>query len=126
MLTTYRLTEHHLSGVMSRWLPWLAELQPELFVEISPELAGEKGIANTEVVRVITPRAEITAKALVTRRMRPMTVGGKTLHHVGLPWHWGYQGIVTGAVTNDLSLMVGDPNVTIHEGKAFVCNVEKA
>ena len=92
VLTTYRLTEHHLSGVMSRWLPWLAELQPELFVEISPELAGEKGIANTEVVRVITPRAEITAKALVTRRMRPMTVAGKTIHHVGLPWHWGYQG----------------------------------
>ena len=125
-LTTYRLTEHHLSGVMSRWLPWLAELQPELFVEISPELAGEKGIANTEVVRVITPRAEITAKALVTGRMRPMTVGGKTIHHVGLPWHWGYQGLVTGSVTNDLSLMVGDPNVTIHEAKAFVCNVEKA
>jgi formate dehydrogenase major subunit len=126
VLTTYRLTEHHLSGVMSRWLPWLAELQPELFIEISPELAGEKGIANTEVVRVITPRAEITAKALVTARMRPMTIGGKTVHHVGLPWHWGYQGLVTGSVTNDLSLMVGDPNVTIHESKAFVCNVEKA
>jgi formate dehydrogenase major subunit len=126
VLSTYRLTEHHLSGVMSRWNPWLAELQPELFVEISPELAGEKGIANTEVVRVITPRAEITAKALVTRRMRPMTVAGKTIHHVGLPWHWGYQGLVTGSVTNDLSLMVGDPNVTIHESKTFVCNVEKA
>ena len=126
VLTTYRLTEHHLSGVMSRWLPWLAELQPELFVEISPELADEKGIANTEVVRVITPRAEITAKALVTRRMRPMMVAGKTIHHVGLPWHWGYQGLVTGSVTNDLSLMVGDPNVTIHEGKSFVCNLEKA
>ena len=126
VLTTYRLTEHHLSGVMSRWLPWLAELQPELFVEISPELAGEIGVANTEVVRVSTPRGDITAKALVTRRMRPMTVAGKTIHHVGMPWHWGYQGLVTGAVTNDLSLMVGDPNVTIHEGKAFVCNVEKA
>jgi formate dehydrogenase major subunit len=125
VLTTYRLTEHHTAGAMSRWLPWLAELQPELFVEISLELAGEKGIANTQVVRVITPRAEITAKALVTRRMRPMTVAGKTIHHVGLPWHWGYQGLVAGAVTNDLSLMVGDPNITIHEGKAFVCNVEK-
>jgi formate dehydrogenase major subunit len=78
------------------------------------------------VVRVITPRAQITAKALVTRRMRPMTIGGQTVHHVGLPWHWGYQGLVTGSVTNDLSLMVGDPNVTIHESKAFVCNVEKA
>ncbi len=125
VLTTYRLTEHHLSGVMSRWLPWLTELMPELFVEISPELAGEKGIANTDMVRVFTPRGEITAKALVTRRMQPMTVNGQTLHHVGLPWHWGYQGVVTGAVTNDLSLMVGDPNVSIHEAKAFVCNIEK-
>ena len=126
VLTTYRLTEHHLSGVMSRWLPWLAELQPELFVEISPELAREKGVANTELVRVSTPRGAITAKALVTPRMKPMTVAGKTLHHVGLPWHWGYMGLVTGAVTNDLSLLVGDPNVSIHEAKAFVCNLEKA
>jgi formate dehydrogenase major subunit len=126
VLTTYRLTEHHLSGVMSRWLPWLAELQPELFVEISPELAGEKGIANLDWVTVSTPRGAINAKALVTSRMRPMQIAGKTVHHVGLPWHWGYQGLVTGAVTNDLSLMVGDPNVSIHESKAFVCNVEKA
>ena len=126
VLTTYRLTEHHLSGVMSRWLPWLAELQPELFVEISPELAAEKGVANTEFVRVITPRGEIQAKALVTSRIQPMAIAGKTIHHVGLPWHWGYQGVVTGPVTNDLSLMVGDPNVSIHEGKAFVCNLEKA
>ncbi len=125
VLSTYRLTEHHLSGVMSRWLPWLSELQPELFVEISPELAGEKKIGNTEMVRIITPRGEIQAKALVTRRLQPLQVAGKTIHHVGLPWHWGYQGLVTGAVVNDLSLMVGDPNVSIHEGKAFVCNVEK-
>ena len=104
VLSTYRLTEHHLCGTMSRWLPWLAELQPELFVEISPELAGEKGIANLDLVRVITPRGEITAKALVTRRMRPITIDGKTIHHVGLPWHWGYKGLVTGDVVNDLSL----------------------
>jgi formate dehydrogenase major subunit len=126
VLSTYRLTEHHLSGVMSRWLPWLAELQPELFVELSPELAGEKGIENLDVVVVLTPRATIRAKALVTRRMQPLQINGQTLHHVGLPWHWGYQGVVTGSVVNDLSLMVGDPNVSIHEGKAFTCNVEKA
>ncbi len=126
VLSTYRLTEHHLSGVMSRWLPWLAELQPELFCEISPELASEKGIANTDLVRILTPRGAIQAKALVTPRMRPMTVAGKTIHHVGLPWHWGYQGVVTGAVVNDLTSLVADPNVSIHEGKAFVCNVEKA
>jgi formate dehydrogenase major subunit len=126
VITTYRLTEHHLSGVMTRWLPWLAELQPELFVEMSPELAGEKGIRNLDWVRVTTPRASIRAKALVTRRMRPFTIDGKTVHHVGMPWHWGYQGLVTGAATNDLTSLVGDPNVSIHEGKAFVCNVERA
>jgi formate dehydrogenase major subunit len=125
VLTTYRLTEHHLSGVMSRWLPWLAELQPELFLEISPELAGERGIANLDFVTITTPRTQIRAKALVTRRMRPLTVAGKVLHQVGLPWHWGYQGVVTGDVVNNLTLLVGDPNVTIHEGKAFVCNVKK-
>ena len=123
--TTYRLTEHHLSGVMSRWLPWLAELQPALFVERRPALAGEKGIANTEVVRVITPRAEITAKALVTRRMRPMTVAGKTIHHVGLPWHWGYAGIVPGDIANDLTASVGDANSHIPETKVFLCNIKR-
>ncbi len=126
VLTTYRLTEHHLSGVMTRWLPWLSELQPELFLEISPELAGERGIENTDMVKIRTPRGEIQAKALVTRRMRPMNLGGKVVHHVGLPWHWGYQGVVRGDVVNDLTSLVGDPNVSIHEGKAFVCNVEKA
>jgi formate dehydrogenase major subunit len=126
VLTTYRLTEHHLSGVMSRWLPWLAELQPELFTEISPELAKQIGVNNTDVVKISTPRGAITAKALVTSRMRPMQIDGKTVHHVGLPWHFGYQGVVTGAVTNDLTALVGDPNVSIHEGKAFVCALEKA
>jgi len=127
ILTTYRLTEHHLSGVMSRWLPWLAELQPELFLEIGPELAEEKGIRNLDWVKVSTPRGTIRAKALVTRRMRPFRIGdeGKIVHHVGLPWHWGYEGVVTGDVTNNLSALVGDPNVSIHEAKAFVCNVEK-
>jgi formate dehydrogenase major subunit len=126
VLTTYRLTEHHLSGVMSRWLPWLAELQPELFVELSPELAREKGIANLGWVKVSTPRGTITAKALVTGRIRPLIIDGKTIHQVGMPWHWGYQGVTTGAVVNELSALVGDPNVSIHEGKAFVCHLERA
>jgi formate dehydrogenase major subunit len=126
VLSTYRLTEHHLSGSMSRWLPWLTALQPELFVEISPEHAGEIGVKNVEVVAVKTPRGTIHAKALVTRRVRPFVIGGKTVHHVGMPWHWGYKGIVTGDVVNDLSALVGDPNVTIHEAKVFVCRVEKA
>jgi formate dehydrogenase major subunit len=126
VITTYRLTEHYLAGAMSRWNPWLTELMPELFIEISPELASEKGIRNTDWVRVSTPRAQIRAKALVTRRVRPFRLGDKVVHQVGMPWHWGWEGVVKGDVVNSLTSMVGDPNVSIHEGKAFVCNVEKA
>jgi formate dehydrogenase major subunit len=126
VITTYRLTEHYLAGAMSRWNPWLTELQPELFVELSPELAGEKGIRNLDWVRISTPRAQVRAKALVTRRLRPFTIDGKVVHQVGMPWHWGYEGVVTGDVVNELTALVGDPNVTIHEGKAFVCSVERA
>jgi formate dehydrogenase major subunit len=126
VLSTYRLTEHHLSGVMSRWLPWLAELMPELFCEISPEHAAQLGVRNTDWVRIRTPRGSIRAKALVTRRIRPFRLGGGlVVHHVGLPWHWGYKGVTTGDVANDLSALVGDPNVTIHEAKVFVCAVQK-
>ena len=126
VLSTYRLTEHHLSGSMSRWLPWLAELQPELFCEISPEHAAEIGVKNTDVVQISTPRGSIHAKALVTGRIRPYRLKEKTVHHVGLPWHWGYKGLTTGDVVNDLTSLVGDPNVTIHEAKVFVCQVRKA
>ena len=126
IISTYRLTEHYLAGAMSRWLPWLTELQPELFIEIGPELAREKGIANLDWVRVRTPRGEIRAKALVTSRLRPFRIAGRVVHHVGMPWPWGYMGLVTGDVTNELTSLVADPNVSIHEGKAFMCNVEKA
>jgi formate dehydrogenase major subunit len=125
-ITTYRLTEHYLAGAMSRWNPWLTELMPELFIELSPELAAEKGIRNTDWVRVTTPRGEIRAKALVTRRVHPLRLNGKLVHQVGMPWHWGWEGVVTGDVVNTLTSLVGDPNVSIHEGKAFVCNVERA
>jgi formate dehydrogenase major subunit len=126
VITTYRLTEHYLAGAMSRWNPWLTELMPELFIELSPELAQEKGIANLDWVKINTPRGAIKAKALVTRRLRPFTIAGKRVHQVGMPWHWGWQGVVTGDVVNELTALVGDPNVSIHEGKAFVCNVERA
>jgi formate dehydrogenase major subunit len=123
VISTYRLTEHYLSGSMSRWLPWLAELMPELFIEMSPELAQEKGINNTDWVTVVTKRGEVEGRALVTRRMRPFVIDGKTVHSVGIPWHWGYQGLASGDVTNDISALVADPNVTIHEGKVFSGNV---
>ena len=126
VLSTYRLTEHHLSGTMSRWLPWLAELQPELFCEISPEHAATIDVSNTDWVEISTPRGSIKAKALVSRRIRPYRLKDRIVHHVGLPWHWGYKGITTGDVVNDLSPLVGEPNTTIHEAKVFVCNVSKA
>jgi formate dehydrogenase major subunit len=126
VMTTYRLTEHYLAGAMSRWNPWLTELQPEAFVELSPELATEKGIANLDWVRVTSPRGGVRVKALVTRRMRPFTIDGRVVHQVGMPWHWGYMGLSVGDAGNELTALVGDPNVSIHEGKAFVCNVEKA
>jgi formate dehydrogenase major subunit len=126
VMTTYRLTEHYLAGAMSRWNPWLAELQPELFVELSPELAREKRIQNLDWVWISSPRGRVRAKALVTGRLRPLMIDGKRIHQVGMPWHWGYEGVVTGDVVNELTSFVADPNVTIHEGKAFVCNVERA
>jgi len=124
VISTYRLTEHHLTGVMTRWLPWLAELMPELFCEISPELAAEKSIRNGEYMTIKTARGEVQARALVTRRMRPFVINGKTVHEIGLPWHWGWQGRAQGDVVNNLSALVADPNVSIHEGKVFTCNVQ--
>jgi len=125
VITTYRLTEHQTAGGMTRTVPWLAELQPELFAEISPELAAETGIENGDWVTVSTARGEIQARALVTPRMKPLQVYGRTIHQIGLPWHWGYQGLAHGAVVNDLSAIVADPNVGIHEGKVFTCNIRK-
>jgi formate dehydrogenase major subunit len=126
IISTYRLTEHHLSGTMSRFLPWLAELMPELFCEISPELAQAKGINNTDYVTIKTKRGTVTARALVTRRMRPFNIDGKVVHEIGLPWHWGWQGNAKGDVVNNLSALVGDPNVSIHEAKVFTCDIALA
>jgi len=126
VISTYRLTEHYLAGAMSRWLPWLSELQPELFIELGKDLAREKGIRNLDWVIITSPRGHVRAKALVTDRIGVMNVAGKRIHHVGMPWHWGWMGLSTGDVVNDLTSWVGDPNVSIHEGKAFVCNVERA
>jgi formate dehydrogenase major subunit len=123
--TTYRLTEHHTAGAMSRNVPWLAELQPEMFAEIDPHLAADRGITDGGWMTIMTARAEIEARALVTDRMRPLRVDGRLLHQVGLPWHWGYSGAtdVHGDITNDLGVLSGDPNVSIQESKAFTCDV---
>ncbi len=125
VLTTYRLTEHHTAGGMSRWVPWLAELQPEGFVEISPELAAELGIDNGDWVTVSTLRGAVEARALVTERLQPLVIAGRTVHQVGMPWHFGFGGLARGGIANELSALVEDPNSLIHEGKAFTCNLRK-
>jgi formate dehydrogenase major subunit len=121
--TTFRLTEHHTAGGMSRWLPWLAELQPEMFAEIDPILAAQKGIEDGGWMVVETERAEIEARARVTERMRPLRVEGREIHQVALPWHWGFGGPSPGDSANDLGALASDPNVSIQEDKAFTCNV---
>ncbi|MFL6096380.1 MAG: molybdopterin dinucleotide binding domain-containing protein, partial [Blastococcus sp.] len=122
--TTYRLTEHHTAGGMSRTLPYLAELQPEFFIEVSPQLAEERGLENGGWATVVTARAAVEARVLVTERIRPLKVGGRIVHQVGVPYHWGGEGITTGDSGNDLTGVVMDPNVHIQESKAATCDVQ--
>jgi formate dehydrogenase major subunit len=121
--TTFRLTEHYLSGPMSRFNSWLSELQPEMFVELSPELAAERGITHGGWLTVESARGRIEARAMVTRRIRPMSIEGRTVHQIGLPFHWAFAGEVVGGNANDLTSLVADPNVSMHESKAFACQV---
>jgi formate dehydrogenase major subunit len=121
--TTFRLTEHHTAGGMSRTVPWLAELQPEMFAELDPQLAADRGIEDGGWMTIVTERAEIEARALVTDRIRPLRVERRVIHQIALPYHWGYSGSVRGDSTNDLGVISGDPNVSIQESKAFTCDV---
>ena len=121
---TFRLTEHYLSGPMSRFNSWLNELQPEMFVELSPELAAERGITHGERVTVRSARGAIEARAMVTRRLRPLRVEGRTVHQIGLPFHWAFAGETVGGNANDLTALLAEVNVSMHEGKVFACQVE--
>jgi formate dehydrogenase major subunit len=123
VMMTYRLTEHHTGGGMSRTLSHLAELQPELFCEISLELAKERNIEHGGWVTLVTARGAIEAHALSTARMRPLKVGGQLVHQIGLPFHWGYNGLVTGDIGNDLVAISEEPNVRIMETKGILCNL---
>jgi formate dehydrogenase major subunit len=121
--TTFRLTEHYLSGPMSRFNSWLNELQPEMFVELSPELAAERGIVHGGWLTVQSARTRIVARAMVTRRLRPLEINGRVVHQIGLPFHWSFSGETAGGNANDLTSLVADPNVSMHEAKAFTCQV---
>ncbi len=123
--TTYRVAEHWQAGAMTRNLPWLCELMPEVFVEISEELAEEKGIRNGERVIVESARGQVTGVAIVTKRLKPLQVNGQIVHEVGLPWHWGYMGLITGDSANLLTPYIGDANTTMPEFKAFLVNIRR-
>jgi formate dehydrogenase major subunit len=123
VVTTYRLTEHHTAGGMSRWLPYLAELQPAMFCEVSPELARERGLTHLGWATVVTARNAIEARVLVTERIVPLSVQGRVVHQVGLPYHFGPNGYVTGDAANELLGLALDPNVHIQESKVGSCDI---
>ena len=124
--TTFRVCEQWQTGVMTRWQPWLLETEPQLFVEMSRELAGMTGIKNGEKVIVESARGELKAVAVVTVRLRPFNICGNIVHQVGLPWHYGWVHPKDGGDSaNLLTSSAGDPNTRIPETKAFMVNVKK-
>jgi len=123
--TTYRVSEHWQTGAMSRNMPWLVGLVPHAFVELGTALAQREGIKNGDPVIVSSARGSIEVYALVTERFQPFFIDGRLIDEIGLPWHWGYAGIVSGDIANDLTASVGDPNSQIPETKVFLCNIRK-
>jgi len=123
--STWRVCEHWHSGSLSRNMPWLAELMPEAFVEMGEELAKERGIKNGEIIEVFSARGQVRAMAMVTPRARLFQINGKPVHQIGMTWHFGYQGLVTGDIANNLTPHVGDANTSIPEYKAFLVDVRK-
>jgi formate dehydrogenase major subunit len=123
LVTTYRLTEHFTAGGMSRWTPYLSELQPEFFAEVSPELAAEVGLENGGWATLISARSAVEARVMVTDRMTPLRGSGRVIHQIGLPYHWGLNGYARGDAMNELSSMALDPSSHIQEVKALTVDI---
>jgi formate dehydrogenase major subunit len=123
VMTTHRLTEHHTAGGMSRTVPYLSELQPEMFVELSPALAAERGLTHGDWATLVTARSAIEARVMVTDRIKPLRVMGRVVHQIGVPYHWGRRGLVTGDAGNELTSLALDFNVHIAEYKTLTCDV---
>ena len=123
VITSWRLTEHHTAGGMSRVVPYLSELQPEMFCEVSPELAAERGLTHGGWATIVTSRTAIEARVLVTDRIKPLAFDGRAIHQIGLPYHWGYKGLSVGDSANDLFPIVLDSNVHIQEVKAASADI---
>ena len=126
VLTTYSLTEHWCGGGDTRNTPALLEAEPQLYVEISQELAKEKGVKNGDVIIIETLRGKVEAVAMVTVRITPFTVEGKTVHLIGMPFCFGWTTPGVGDATNRLTPSVGDANVCTPEYKASLVNIRKA
>jgi formate dehydrogenase major subunit len=125
--TTYRVTEHWQTGLMTRNQPYLLEMQPQMFVEISEELARLKGIKNGERVKAVSARGSVNCTAIVTPRFKPFKLGNTVIHEVGFPWHFGWTKPANGKEdsANLLTPSTGDPNTRIPESKAFMVNIVK-
>jgi formate dehydrogenase major subunit len=123
VLTTYRIAEHHTAGGMSRWLSWLSELAPEMFCEVSPELALLRGLRNRGFATLTTARGEIECRVLVTRRLVPLQIDGRIIHQIGVPYHWGLIGRVKGDGANELLSLSGEANVSIQDSKALTADI---
>lgn len=121
---THRLTEHYHFFTKHMYGP--SRAMPHMFVEIPEELGKEKGIGNGDYVKVSSARGSIKALALVTKRIKPLICDGKKVYNIGIPIHWGYEGMVTGGIANMLTPFIWDPNSSTPEFKGFLCNIEKA
>ena len=126
VLTTYTVTEMWCGGAETRNTPNLLEAEPQLYVEMSHELAREKGIRNGDPVVIESARAKVEAIAMVTVRITPFKVEGQTVHLVGMPFCYGWTTKGVGDGTNRLTASIGDPNTGIPEFKALLVNVTKA
>jgi len=125
--TTYRVSEHWQTGVMTRTQPWLLETQPQMFVEISEELAALRQFRNGERVRAVSARGAVECTVIVTKRFKPLKLGDLVVHQVGFPWHFGWRWPESGREesANLLTPSTGDPNTRIPETKAFMVNLQK-
>jgi len=126
--TTYRVSEHWQTGVMTRHLPWQLEMQPQQFIELDRELAGVKGIEGGDMVEVKSARGQLSCVAIVTDRFTPFMIQDKKIHLIGMPWCFGWQYPEDGSGGDSANLLtpfMGDPNTLIPESKAFMVDIRK-
>jgi len=126
VLCTSSISEHWCAGTVTRNMPWLNELVKETFIELSLSLAEKHNIKNGDQIKIWSARGEVDAKAMVTHRIKPLTINGKEVDVVWMPYNWGYKGLSQAASTNLVTIDAGDPNTWIQETKACLVNLKKA